>query len=93
MRHVSRTQRITLDFFFDRINFDPKIQIRYVDTKIELTNILRKESFSEDVKQLASFEEHHDCVHVSSQSCQSFYFRFPQKFEIHAEERTGAKFY
>ena len=34
MRYVARTQRITLDLFFDRINFDPKIQIRYVDTKI-----------------------------------------------------------
>ena len=96
MRHVSRTQRITLDLFFDRINFDPKIQIRYVDTKIELTDILTKDSFfffRRWVKQLASFEDHPDCVHVSSQSCQSFYFRFVQKFEIHVEERTGAKFY
>ena len=48
MRHVSWTQRITLDLFFDRINFDPKIQIRYVDTKNQLTDILTKESFSEE---------------------------------------------
>ena len=48
MRHMSRTQRITLDLFFDRINIDPKIQIRYVDTKIELTDILTKDSLSED---------------------------------------------
>ena len=48
IRHVSRTERITLDLFFDRINFDPKIQIRYVDTKNQLADVLTKGSFSED---------------------------------------------
>ena len=48
MRHVSSTQRITLDLFFDRINFDVKIQKRYVDTKNQLSDILPKDSFSED---------------------------------------------
>ena len=33
MRHVSRTHRVALDWFFDRINLDPKIQITYIDTK------------------------------------------------------------
>ena len=33
MRHVSRTHRVALDWLFDRINSEPKIQIRYVDTK------------------------------------------------------------
>ena len=33
MRHVSRTHRVALDRLFDRINLDPKIQIKYVDTK------------------------------------------------------------
>ena len=33
MRHVSWTHRVALDWLFDRINLDPKIQIRYVDTK------------------------------------------------------------
>ena len=33
MRHVSRTHRVPLDWLFDRINLDPKIQIKYVDTK------------------------------------------------------------
>ena len=32
MRHVSRTHRVALDWLFDRINLDPKIQIKYVDT-------------------------------------------------------------
>ena len=29
MRHVSRTHRVALDWLFDRINLDPKIQIKY----------------------------------------------------------------
>ena len=33
MRHVSRTHRVALDCLFDRINLDPKIQIKHVDTK------------------------------------------------------------
>ena len=33
VRHVSRTHRVALDWFFDRINLDPKIRIKYVDTK------------------------------------------------------------
>ena len=28
LRHVSRTHRVALDWLFDRINFDPKIQIK-----------------------------------------------------------------
>ena len=33
MKHVSRTHRVALDWLFDRINLDPKIQIKYIDTK------------------------------------------------------------
>ena len=33
MRHVSRTHRVALDWLFDRINLDPRIQITYIDTK------------------------------------------------------------
>ena len=39
MRHVTRTHRVSLDWLFDRINFDPKIQIRYVDIKNQLADI------------------------------------------------------
>ena len=45
MRHVSRTHRVALDWLFDRINLDPKIQIKYVDTKNLLADILTKGSF------------------------------------------------
>ena len=30
MRHVSRTHRVALDSLFDRINLDPKIQIKQI---------------------------------------------------------------
>ena len=41
MRHVSRTHRVALDWLFDRINLDPKIQIKYIDTKNQLADILK----------------------------------------------------
>ena len=42
VRHVSRTHRVALDWLFDRINLDPKIQIKYVDSKHQLADILTK---------------------------------------------------
>ena len=42
MRHVSRTRRVALHWLFDRINLDPKIQIKYIDTKNQLADILTK---------------------------------------------------
>ena len=40
MGHVSRTHRVALDWLFDRINLDPEIQIKYIDTKNQLADIL-----------------------------------------------------
>ena len=48
MRHFSRTDRVALDWLFDRINLDPKIQIKYVDTKYQLADILTKGKFARD---------------------------------------------
>ena len=48
MRHVSRTHRVALDWLFDRINMDSKIQIKYVDTKNQLADLLTKGSFTRD---------------------------------------------
>ena len=45
MRHVSRTHRVALDGLFDRINLDPKIQIKYIDTKNQLADMLTKGKF------------------------------------------------
>ena len=50
MRRVSRTHRVALDWLFDRINLDPKIQIKYIDidTKNQLADILTKANFTPD---------------------------------------------
>ena len=48
MRHVSRNHRVALDWLFDRINSDPKIQIKYIDTKNQLADILTKGHFTRD---------------------------------------------
>ena len=42
MRHASRNHRVALDWLFDRINLDPKIHIKYIDTKNQLADILTK---------------------------------------------------
>ena len=42
LRHVSGTHRVALDWLFDRINLDSKIQIKYIDTKNQLADILTK---------------------------------------------------
>ena len=48
MRHVSRTHRVALDWLFDRINLDPKIQIKYIDTENQLADMLTKGNFTRD---------------------------------------------
>ena len=56
MRHVSRTHRVALDWLFDRINLEPKVQIKYVESKNQLADILTKGSFSSD--------EWHNLLHL-----------------------------
>ena len=48
MRHVSRTHRVALDWLFDRINLDSKLQIKFIDTKNQLADILTKRNFTRD---------------------------------------------
>ena len=48
MRHVSRTHKVALDWLFDRINLDPKVQIRYIDTEHQLADIVTKFPFTRD---------------------------------------------
>ena len=48
MRHVSRTHRVALDWLFDRINLDTKIQVTYIDTKNQFADILAKQNFTRD---------------------------------------------
>ena len=48
MSHVSRTHRVVLDWLFDRVNLDPKIQIRYIDTKHQIAVIVTEGNFTRD---------------------------------------------
>ena len=87
MRHVSRTHRVALDWLFDRINLDPKIQIKYVDTKNQLADILPKGNFTRD-------EWNHllcllNISHFSSTDCSEVMSKRTQKDS--GEERVTAK--
>ena len=42
------THRVALHWLFDRINLDPKIQIKCIDTKNPLADILTKGNFTRD---------------------------------------------
>ena len=76
MRHVSRTHRVALDWLFDRINLDSKIQIKYIDTKNQLADILTKGNFTRDEWNhlLCLFNISHfsstDCSEVTSKRTQ-----------------------
>ena len=48
MRHVSKTHRVALDWWFDRINLDSRIQVKYIDTKNQIADILTKGNFTGD---------------------------------------------
>ena len=47
-RHVSKTHRVALDWLFDRVNLDSKIQIKYIDTKNQLADIVTKGNSTRD---------------------------------------------
>ena len=86
-RHVSRTHRVALDRLFDRINLDPKIQIKYIDTKNQLADILTKGNFTRD-------EWNHllclfDISHFGSTACTAAMAKQAQQES--GEERVTAK--
>ena len=87
MRHVSRTHRVALDWLFDRINLDPKIQIKYIDTKNQLANILTKGNFTRDEwnNLLTLF----NISHFSSTACTAAMAKRAQQES--GEERVTAK--
>ena len=87
MRHVSRTHRVALDWLFDRINLDPKIRIKYIDTKNQLADILTKGNFTRD-------EWNHlltlfNISHFSSTTCTAAMAKRAQQES--REERVTAK--
>jgi len=46
MRHVPRTHRIDVDSLLERIHLDRGINIRYINTKLQIADIFTKGSFS-----------------------------------------------
>ena len=87
LRHVSRTHRVALDWLFDRINLDSKIQIKYIDTKNQLADMLSKGNFTRDEWNhlLRSF----NISHFSSTECSEVMSKRTQKDS--GEERVTAK--
>ena len=87
MRHVSRTHRVALDWLFDRINLDPKIQIKYIGTKNQLADVLTKGNFTRDDR------KHLLCLfnisHLSFAECSEVMSKRTQKES--GEERVTAK--
>ena len=87
MRHVSRTHRVALDWLFDRIDPDSKIQIKYIDTKNQLADILTKGNCTRD-------EWNHllnlfNISHFSSTACTAAMAKRAQQGS--GEERVTAK--
>ena len=73
MRYVSRTHRVALDWLFDRVNLDPKILTRYIDTKHQLKDTLTKGTFKRD--EWNSLLRFFSISHFSSLCCaQNFVF-------------------
>ena len=87
MRHVSRTCRVPLDWLLERINLDPKIQIRYIDTKHQLSDILTEGKFTRDEwNQLLTL---FNIIHFSSTVCSAAMAKRIQQES--GEERVTAK--
>ena len=87
MRHVSRTHRVALDWLFDRINLEPKIQIKYIDTKNQLADILTKGNFTcDEWNHLLNLFE---ISHFSSTACTAAMAKRAQQES--GEERVTAK--
>ena len=87
LRHLSRSHRVALDWLFDRMNLDPKIQIRYVESRNQLADILTKGHFTRDAW------NHLLCLFnislCSSQSCTETMAKRSQEGDY--EERVVAK--
>ena len=86
-RHFSKTHRVALDWLFDRINLDSKIQIKYSGTKNQLADLLTKGNFTRD-------EWNHllylfNISHFSSTTCSEVMSKRTQKDS--GEERVTAK--
>ena len=89
MRHVSRTHRVASDWLFDRIIVDSKIQIRYIDTKHQIADILTKGNFTRD--EWNNLLHLFNISHFSSTCCaeNSSLTRFPETMAKRMQEQKG----
>ena len=87
MGHVSRTHRVALDWLFDRINLDPMIQIKFIDTKNQFADILTQGNFTRDEWNHLLF--FFNISHFSSTKCLEVMSKRTQ--EDAGEERVTAK--
>ena len=79
--------RVALDWFFDRINLDTKIHIKYINTKNQLADILTKGNFTRDEwNHLLSL---FNISHFSSTECSEVMSKRTRKES--GEERVTAK--
>ena len=94
MRHVSRTHRVALDWLFDRINLDTKIQIKYIDTKNQIADIVTQGNFTRD--EWNNLLNLFNIRHFSSLRCtKSFslisYITMAKRIQEQKEERMVSK--
>ena len=87
MRHDSGTHRVALDWLFGLSNLEPKIRIKYIDTKNQLADMVIKGNFTRD-------EWNHllclfNISHFSSTNCSEVVSTRTQKDS--GEERVTAK--
>ena len=89
MRHLSRTHRVALDWLFDRINLDSKVQIRYIDTKHQLADILTAGNFTSD--EWDNLLHVFNISHISSTCCakNSSLISCPKKMAKRKQEQKG----
>ena len=97
MRDVSRTHRVALDWLFDRINLEPKIQIQYVDTKNQLPDLLTKGCFTRDewcnllrLFNIMSFSVF-SCSHVRSINKSKIMSKTPQEGKPSRKRSSGGE--
>ena len=87
MRHVSRNHRVALDWLFDRIDLGTKIQIKYIDIKNQLADMLTEGNFARDEWNHLLFL--FNIRHFNSTNCSEVMSKRTQKDS--SEERVTAK--
>ena len=83
-RHVLRTHRAALDWLFDRINLDPKVQIKYVESKNQLADIPTKDSFTRDELHLFNI------MNDTTFSCSHSFLSTGKQFEMSKRSRESS---